>query len=819
MISRGNLARSLAVVLGAGVLAAAGLATYRAGLFRDDAERSLATFQTYCTDCHNKSEATGGVVLEGLDPESIPAHAETFEAAIRKLRGRLMPPPGNPQPDQARVDGLVSWLERSIDSKAEVQHAAHVPVQRLNRAEYARSVEDLLGVKVDADQVLPTEIEVDGFVNIAAALSTSPAFLDQYIAAARTVARTAVGEREPKLANAYFEPPIGNGDDYVAGLPPGTRGGIAFEHAFPADGEYRLTITDLDVGLYPRGLETEQTLVVLVDRDEVFSRKLGGPEDLAFVNKGGAPARAEIMKRFADIPVRVAAGRHEIVVTFVERSRASTTGHIDGFVPYGGFSFDNERRLPRVIGGVEVDGPYPPTGLSRTESRDKLFICTPESVDEEAACAERITANLARRAFRRPVDHADVERLMAFYEAGRAQGSFDDGIEQMVTAVLASPDFLYRAIKPRGGTAREGAERLTDLELASRLSFFLWGSVPDDELLGLATQGKLGEPSVLETQIDRMLADPRAETLVTDFAMRWLNVDDLDAVDPNERMFPEFSEELRRDFSTEIRLFLESVLLEDKSVRELLTADYTFLDERLARHYAMSSVHGQQFRRVELTDETRYGLLGKAAVLLRTSYGDRTSPVLRGAWVLDKLMGTPPEPPPPDVNTDLSTPEGEAPKTIRVRLERHRTAPNCKGCHGVIDPYGLALENFTVTGQWRNVDTQADAPIDASTVLPGGVAVDGPVELRDALLARPDQFVQALTEKLMMYALGRELDYGDMPQVRAAVDAAAADDYRFSSIVKQIVESDAFLMQAPAADEDGAAGQLTASAAKAGAEE
>lgn len=814
MLAPKNAVRSLGAVLIVGAVAASAFVAHRTGLFTDHSEQHLATLETYCTDCHNTIDAAGDVVLEDLTPDSIDAHAETFETAVRKLRGSLMPPPGNPQPERDRVEGLIGWLERRLDASAEETHAGHVPIQRLNRTQYVTAVEDLLGIEIDAARHLPTEIEVDGFTNIAAALSVSPSFLEQHISVARHAARLAVGEQEPKVANAYFEPPAHNGDDYVAGLPPGTRGGVAFEHTFPADGEYRITITDLDVGLYPRSLETEHTLVMLVDRNEVFRERLGGMDDLMRVNKGGASARAAIMERFADIPVNIPAGTHEVVVTFIERSRAATDGHVDGFVPYGGFGFDNKVRAPRVIGGIEIDGPFGPTRLSRTGSRDRLFVCTPETAADERACARRITANLARRAFRRPVDASDVDGLMRFYENGREQGGFDTGIEHMVTAVLASPDFLYRTIGPGDGATPE-PYRLSDLELASRLSFFLWNSGPDDELLELATAGRLDEPGVLDAQIERMLDDPRAETLVTDFALRWLNLDDLDAVEPNERLFPEFDDVLRGHFATELRLFIESILLGDSSVKALLTADHTFLNERLARHYGIDDVRGPQFRRVELADEARHGLLGKAAVLLRTSYGDRTSPVLRGAWVLEKLMGTPPAPPPPDVETDLTTPEGETPKTIRVRLEQHRESPNCQGCHGVIDPYGLTLENFTVTGRWRDVDAEADAVIDASATLPSGRAVEGPVELREALLERPDQFVQALTEKLMMYALGRELEHDDMPQVRAVVDAAANDGYRFAAIVKAIAASDAFRMQAPPHDQAEDA-PLTANAAPRG---
>ncbi|HEX5049600.1 MAG TPA: DUF1592 domain-containing protein [Gammaproteobacteria bacterium] len=791
-------------IVGAAVAVGAvtGGGQYRTKHAAKQAEQRWAHLKSYCTDCHNAAEAAGNTVFEGIPVSAIADKAKTFEGAIRKLRGGLMPPPGNPRPDQKEIDQFIAYAERTIDESGHAAKAGHVPIQRLNRAQYAATVADLVGVNIDAAQYLPNEVEVDGFTNIAAALSVSPTFLDQYISLARTVAHLAVGDPNAKLASVSFPPPADDQDAYLDGLPPGTRGGTRFTHTFPADGEYRLTIGDvLEGGLYPgRTLETENTLVVLLDRNEVFRAKLGGEEDLALVDHEGAPGRAKIMQRFAAIPVQVTAGVHEIVVTFIERGRPGTDEAIYGFQPYGGFSFRGQMRVPRLIGGIDLKGPFDPTGVSRTASREKIFVCTPETTADERPCAERITANLAHRAFRRPVDQSDVDRLMRFYDAGRAgSGGFDAGIEQMLTAVLASPDFLYRAIEPpqSGG---DGAFALSDVELASRLSFFLWSQGPDEQLLELAAQGKLHDDATLAKQVERMLADPRAGTLVTDFALKWLNLDELDAVDPDGRLFPEFSEELRADFATEIDEFVRSVLLEPKDVRELLTADYTFVNERLARHYGITSVRGPQFRRITLEDPARFGLLGKGAVLLRTSYGDRTSPVLRGAWVLDKLMGTPPTPPPPNVVTDLTTPAGEKPKTLRARMENHRAAPNCKACHGVIDPYGLALENYTVTGQWRDVDKLAEAPIDAHTELSNGQTVNGAVELRQALLARPDQFVQALTVKLMMYALGRELDYQDMPQVRAIVHAAAKQDYRFASLVAGVVRSDAFRMQAPAHD-------------------
>ena len=758
------------------------------------AEQSFALLGKYCTDCHNPAELAGELSFEGLTLDEVPQHAEQFEAAIVKLRGRLMPPPGEPQPTPREIDGLIASLERNIDEHAP-PHAGHVTAQRLSRSEYAHAVKALLDVDIDPEEYLPAEIEIHGFTNIAAALSTSPAFVEQYVNAASAVAHLAVGEPVPKVATAYFPaPPLGSQTAYVPGMPLGTRGGTKFTHTFPADGEYRITIGDVGIGQYTR-FETRHTLVVLVDRAEQFRADIGGDEDLALINTGGAPARAEILKRFADIPLQVTAGTHEIAVTFIERSRAADDEQISGFDPSRSFSFSAAPRVPGISGRINLVGPFDSTGLTRTASRRLLFVCEPEVAEREAECAVEIAANLARRAYRRPVGQADLDRLLPFFEEGRkGPGGFDEGIELMTAAVLSSPDFLYRAIAPTADPAAV-SHALTAFELASRLSFFLWSQGPDDELLKLAESGDLRDQSVLQGQVERMLADPRAEVLVTSFAEGWLGVDDLDAVQPDMLFFPEFTEGLRQDFAAEMRLFLNSVLLDGRNVQELLTADYTFVNERLARHYGIDGIVGPQFRRVQLEDPVRHGLLGKGSMLLRTSYGDRTSPVLRGAWILDKLMGTPPTPPPPGVETNLSTPEGEMPKTVRERLERHRKDASCNACHGVIDPYGLALENFTAIGAWRDYDKDADAPIDARTELSGARPIDGPVALRAALLERDDQFVQALTEKLMMYALGRELEYYDRPQLRAVVRAAEREDYRFSALVAGIVQSDAFRLQ------------------------
>ena len=760
-------------------------------------ESQWSTIQLYCFGCHNDGVRAGNLFLDQLGPESVPEHPEIFEKVVRKLRGRQMPPPGMLQPSQQEVDALIGWLESTLDESGKAHRAGHVAVQRLNRTEYANAVQDLLAVEIDPTQYLPADIAVEGFSNIAAALTVSPAFLEQYVKAARVVARMAVGEPVAGLVKASFPPPAtGDQDRYVDGMPLGTRGGTRFEYTFPADGEYRVTITDFDFGNYPRGVENETTVVVLVDRKEVFRQKVGGDADREFVDRGGgAPAGAKLMERFANIPVQVTAGVHEVVVTFIERSQVETDDPIVGGTLYHGRLIKGYLRVPRVVGPIDVVGPYAATGPTRTPSREKVFICKPEVPDQERACAERIAQDLAGRAYRRPVTKEDVERLMPFYDAGHeGSGGFNTGIEQLVTAILVSPDFLYRGIaQPQKDTKFYA---LNDLELASRLSFFLWKRAPDDELLTLAKKGELQRPSVLDAQVRRMLAAPQAETLVTDFAFRWLDLLEVNKFEWDKQIFHEFSVELRQDVLTEIDLFLRSILLEDKNVEQLLTADFTFLNERLAKHYGITTVHGAQFRRVHLEDENRYGLLGKGAVLLHTSYGNRTSPVVRGAWVLDKLRGTPPAPPPPNVVTDLSTPPGAQPKTMRLMLEEHRKNPTCNMCHGVIEPHGLPLERFTVTGQWRDVDWQANAPIDSKVTMPDGKEIDSPADLRRALLSRPGQFVQALTVKLMMYALGREISPYDMPQVRAIVRDAAKNDYRFSSLVAGIVSSDSFRMQA-----------------------
>jgi mono/diheme cytochrome c family protein len=754
-----------------------------------------------CLECHNATDWAGGLALDTLDLSDTSQEPEVWEKAINKLRGRLMPPAGENQPAQADVDALVQYLETSVDAAAKTRRVGHVPIQRLNRVEFAASVKGLIGIEIDPKQVLPTEIEVEGFHNIAGALGISPTFMEQYLGAVRRVAQRAVGEPVPKMASVFSGGGGGGGGQagfgsitqyiHKDGYPLGTRGGVSFTHVFPADGEYRFNFQEgdsIDAGLYPRGMETTATMVILVDGKEVARRELGGPDDLSLADRDGPKGREALVAKISNIPVKVTAGAHTVTVTFIERSWA-----LSNDATAGGFGRGKVSGMPIIRDGIQVVGPFSPGGLSLNASRAKIFVCQPKQVSEERPCAERIARHLGTQAFRRPLTDADVKLLMKFYETGRTEaGGFDSGVTELVTAVLSSPDFLYRAIAT--SPTPDQSRPLNDLELASRLSFFLWNQGPDEKLIGLAATKQLSDPKVLQAQVQRMLEDPRAHSLVDNFALSWLNLDELDQVEPADRAF---DAGMRNNFETEIRLFLASVLLENRSVLDLVNADYTFVNESLARQYDIPGVFGPQFRRVTLKDENRWGLLGKGAVLLRTSYGDRTSPVLRGAWVLERIMGTPPAPPPPNAATDLSIPPGQKPTTVRARLEAHRANATCKACHGVIDPPGLALENFDVTGRWRTVDAAAKEPIDATAELTSGAVLKGPSDLRHYLNRRPDQFPTTVTKRLMMYALNREIEYFDMPQVRQIVREAAPSNYTLGAIVTGIVNSDAFRRQGP----------------------
>ena len=631
----------------------------------------------------------------------------------------------------------------------------------------------------------------DGFDNIAAVLRTSPTFLDEFITTARNVSRQAIGRVTAKPSSRAYRAGAGLQLEHQDGLPLGTRGGMLVTHYFPADGEYDFNIRDFYFGGagYVTRVDAPHTVILTIDDVRVFQGTVGGPVDLQAVDQRQAEAADELQARFNHIRVRIKAGPHQVGVAFVQRSFAESDSPLQPIA-----ELPEMERYP-TIPGFDVSGPFNVTGVGDTESRRRIFICRPASPAEEEPCARRILANLATQAFRRPVTAADLEPPMRFYAMGREAGDFEAGIESGLTSILSSTKFLFRAEAAPAGSHPGSVYRLNDLQLASRLSFFLWSEGPDQQLLDVAAAGSLHDPKVLDAQIQRLLKDPRSRSLIDNFAFQWLNIPKIDTIEPDPVLYPDFTPDLRAAFREEMRRFLDSVLRSDRSVLELLSSDRTFLNETLARNYGVPDIRGDQFREVRLTDPSRWGLLGKGAVLMATSYGNRTAPVLRGAWILENITGTPPSAPPPGVGALKETEPGKEAQTVRVRLERHRQNPSCNACHGVMDPLGFALENFDVVGAWRNTDRDAGSPIDSSGQLADGTHVSGPAQLRAALLARPDQFVQTLTEKLMTFALGRAVTYQDMPTVRATVRRAAADHFRFADIVAGIVESDAFEMR------------------------
>ena len=787
-----------------------------------------ALIDQYCVGCHSDRVRAGGLVLSELNLDAVEQHAEIAEKVIRKLRGGLMPPAGSRRPDSKSAAAFVSWLENEIDTAKTESTPGRVPLRRLNRREYANAIRDLLGLTIDATTLLPDDNIKGHFDNNAAALQVSPNFVDQYIYAARAVALEAVGNpKAPPVTTTYGDPAnmvislppsgapgTGRQQHRLEGMPFGTRGGFIVEHNFPADGEYELTIGDMALAREVPRMEFENTVIALLDGKEFYRTTIGGEADHKAIDQRLDPAVEAINGRLRKIRFRATAGQHKLGITFVHRSFAESDERTRTIALEGG-----QERI-QAAHALQIRGPLSVSGMSLSASRAKIFVCHPDAAPaaatspgrqsppatgvSEDGCARTILDNLARRAFRRPVTDDDLTPLMAFYRAGRAAGGFDAGVRDALSAILASPHFLYRV---ESGDAA-GTRTLDDLELASRLSFFLWSSLPDDELLTLATASRLSRPEVLTAQVSRMLADPRAESLSEDFAFQWLQLGKLDEITPDRGQFPHASGLLdpRALFKEELRLFIDSILRPsayarggagegraDGSVMELLTADHTFLNERLAMLYGIETVKGSHFRRVTLEDDARYGLLGKGAILMLTAYPNRTSPVLRGAWILDRLLGTPPSDPPLDVPALPENRRGQPAKTLRARLEEHRAKPTCFSCHGVMDPLGLALENFNAVGQFRAHDPDTLTLIDAAGQLPDGTAIKGPDDLRRALVDRPDhQFVQALTENLLTYALGRSLDYRDMPLVRRIVRQAASDNYRFKSIVLGVVSSDAF---------------------------
>ncbi|MBM3819932.1 MAG: DUF1592 domain-containing protein [Acidimicrobiia bacterium] len=761
-----------------------------------DAQVHLATMKQYCVACHNDRMKTAGLSLEGITADSIAQRADVFEKAVRKLRGRVMPPPGARQPDGAAVDGLVAWLETSLDRAAGQAHISdRVVLHRLNRKEYGNAVRDLLGVEFDATEALPADDVAAGFDNIADALQVSPSFIEQYVIAARAAAVKAVGRPDARPGGWTFRAGSGNQLTHVPGLPLGTRGGILARVDLPSDGDYIVDIADMATHIWGNGMEFENPLVVLLDNKVVYETVIGGEEDMRLYDQVQNGALDRVNERLKNIRFFATAGPHRIGVTFRRRTFAESDDIQQMFAPGGG-----QDRLYRV-NSFQVRGPFDPKGLSLTPSRERIFTCYPgtdATADEQARCARTIIASLAKRAYRRPVTAEDVTELFAYYQDGVTPGGFEAGVRSAVTGVLASPFFLYRSERVPAGLRAGQTYPITDLELASKLSFFLWNTIPDDELLQAAIDGTLSDRGTLERQVRRMLADGRATTLAGNFVHQWLDMKRLEEIVPDSAVFPYASgrSDPRDDFRTELTLFADSIFKEDRSVVDLLRANHTFINERLALHYGIPDVKGGRFRRVELARSERWGLLGKGAVLMAAAYPNRTSPVLRGAFVLKHIVGVPPANPPADVPTldekDIGTTKA---LTVREMIAKHRASPTCAACHAVMDPLGLALENFDATGMWRDRDRYAGAAIDASGVLPDGTPINGPDDLRAALLRRPGQFVQTFTEGLLTYASGRKLEAYDMPTVRRIVRGAAASDYKFSSLVLAVVGSEQFRMR------------------------
>ncbi len=755
---------------------------------------SWAFFDQYCTECHNATDWAGNLAFDALQP-GVAANAEVMEKVVRKMRGQLMPPGGHVQPAAADARAFIRWVEGDLDAAGAASgEPGRVPLHRLNRKEYANAVRDLLGVSIDPAALLPRDDVRDGFDNIAAALQVSPAFVDQYVSAARNVSVLAVGNRNALPGGVTYRPTAPSTQFlHQDGLPLGTRGGFAVDHPFPADGEYQLSVANMAQALWVYNLEFENTLVVTLDGALVYETTIGGEDDMKAIDQKQDPAVEAINQRLKNIRFRATAGPHRLAVAFRQRTFAENEDRLAQFIPGGG-----QDRVLRV-GAFDLRGPYDVTGVSAFPSRDRVFACYPHSAADETPCAQRILTGLARQAFRRPVEAADTAGLMRIYESGRQNADFDEGVRRGIAAVLAHPAFLYRSDTPASGAVAGDTFQISDLSLASRLSFFLWSSLPDDELLEVASKGRLHEPKVLEQQVRRMIADRRADSLASNFGFQWLNIGRLSEIDLDPVAYPYATGagDLREDFRTELRLFLSMIFREDRSVLELLSSNETWLNERLALHYEVPGVRGSQFRRVTLTNPVRFGLLGKGATLMASSYPNRTSPVVRGLYVMERLRGTPPAAPPANVDALKENEAGKKALTVKERIEAHASKPQCHSCHAILDPLGFALENFDSTGKFRTMDRYAHTPIDTEAKLPDGSPLDGPIELRGWLLSTPDQFVQTLTEKLMTFALGRTLEYRDMPAVRAIVRDSAGHDFRFVSLVMDIVTSDAFQKSQP----------------------
>jgi hypothetical protein len=786
-------AAGLVIVLAAWTWAAIGPSTHvRAAGFPAHAGQPevspasvRSTLDKYCVSCHNDRLRTAELSLEKIDTTAIGDAAATWEKVIAKLRSGTMPPPRLPRPDQGDMAAVAGWLEATLDARSAAHPTPGRPAShRLNRTEYNNAVRDLLAFEVDVRSLLPADDQGFGFDNNADVLTMSPGLMERYIAVARRISRMAVGDLAARpVVEEYHASRLLVQDDRVSEeLPFGSRGGLAVRHWFPLDAEYVVRVRPQSGTTRSAGEQIE----IRIDRERVklFTIAAAPPP------KPDGPPPTSLLE--ARVPVK--AGLRVIGVALPKRS-AVPEGVAPSRLPVGSISF-----RASGIGSIEVDGPYHPQGPGDTPSRRRIFVCRPDgprTQDEappvEESCARQILSTLARRAYRRPVTDKDVKTLLGFYESGR-RGGFESGIRAALERVLVDPEFLFRIEREPTGRQGSGAYRLSDLELASRLSFFLWSSIPDDELLAAAERGQLKDPGVLEQQVRRLLGDPRSSALVSNFAQQWLHLRNLRAAAPDLTQFPEFDDNLRDAFLRETELLLEDQLRDDRSVVDLLTANYTFLNDRLARHYRIPNVYGSHFRRVPIDDASRTGMLGHGSILTVTSYANRTSPVLRGKWLLDNILGAPPPPPPPDVPGFPEQNQGDPPRSVRARMEAHRQNAVCATCHARIDPLGFALENFDAIGKWREVDDQG-TPIDASGTLPDGTAFRGAAELREVLLGRRDEFVSTVAEKLLIYAIGRGLEYYDRPTLRQIVREARPGDFRWSSLIVAVTRSVPFQMR------------------------
>jgi mono/diheme cytochrome c family protein len=809
---RGAVTAAIAVLcLGASTLlgAAAGQAQPAAGAAAATPAGELVT--RYCVGCHNERLKSGNLMLDRADPSHVGNSAETWEKVIIKLRTRAMPPPGGRRPDSATYDAVAAWLEQELDRAAAAKPNPGRPadLHRLNRIEYANAIYDLLGLAIDGPSLLPPDEQAYGFDTNADALAVTPALLDRYLTTATAIARLAVGdptmppafERYTAVKNNSNERTwLWQADRLGEEFPLGSRGGITARHYFPVDGEYVFKLRlDRTWENAIRGLNVPNQIEIRVDGRQVAQFAIGaGAEGLAgtTVAAGGAEAKLSLYNADEALQVRLPlkAGLRQVTATILRADATKAEGLGPARMPIWSLQYDSTSGQ-LIISSLLIGGPYNSRVPRDSPSRRRIFVCQPAGAGDETACATKILSALARRAYRRPASIDDVQTLLRFYERGRAEGTFDTGIRAALERLLVSPDFLFRIEMPPAAVAPDTPYRLSEVELASRLSFFLWSSIPDDELLDLAVEGKLRDPQIFDRQVRRMLAAPRARAaLVENFFGQWLQVRNMWLLTPDtNRRFPWFDDNLRTAFVRETEMFLDAQLKEDRGIGDLLTGKETFLNEQLARHYGVPNVYGSHFRRVTLTDENRWGLLGKGSVLSVTSYAHRTSPTLRGKWLLENILAAPVPPPPPDVNTNL---EGDQPvKTTSVRqmLEAHRKNPVCASCHARMDPLGFSLENFDAIGQWRTTD--AEVPIDPAGVLLDGTKVTGPAALRQALVGQQDQFVKAVTEKLLMYAVGRQMEYYDAPAIRSIVRAAAADGYRWSATIAAIVKSTPFQMR------------------------